>query len=208
MSGRRWVCPTCGNGVLAPARPRRDDVRRYCLRCSEKTGRLVERTCPAADRKRQAQTEKRAALTSRKRERARESERAHRTAGPYDLLAEARRFAKLPAVRLRHFPDIELRRSTSKEHSSGHCYYGWPARIVVTVGTNPHDAAATMLHEIVHAELGGEGHSTRFWDTVRRAAREAWPGATFKFLDAPNGWQTQRAIANGLQALYEKDPSS
>lgn len=29
---------------------RRDDVRRFCLPCSEVTGRLVERLCPAAER--------------------------------------------------------------------------------------------------------------------------------------------------------------
>jgi len=46
----RWVCPKCTAGTLAPSRPRRDDVRRYCLPCSSKTGRLVERESPARAR--------------------------------------------------------------------------------------------------------------------------------------------------------------
>lgn len=42
---RRWVCPLCDEGKLAPERARRDDTRTYCLACSERTGRLVRRTC-------------------------------------------------------------------------------------------------------------------------------------------------------------------
>lgn len=49
---RRWVCPLCRAGKLAPSRPRRDDVRRYCLPCSAKTGRLVEKVAPSAERER------------------------------------------------------------------------------------------------------------------------------------------------------------
>jgi hypothetical protein len=38
-----WTCPTCSSRKLAPRRARRNDVRTYCLACSEKTGRLVRR---------------------------------------------------------------------------------------------------------------------------------------------------------------------
>jgi hypothetical protein len=41
---RRWVCPNGCPGVHAPDKPRADDVRRYCLPCSEASGRLVRRT--------------------------------------------------------------------------------------------------------------------------------------------------------------------
>jgi len=62
---RRWVCPNdCGNNVMAPGRMRRDDVRRYCLPCSESTGRLVERLAPALERVREEK-----AAARRKRER-------------------------------------------------------------------------------------------------------------------------------------------
>lgn len=46
---RRWTCPTCGSGVLAPDAPRKDDARRYCLDCTARTGRLVQRACPALE---------------------------------------------------------------------------------------------------------------------------------------------------------------
>lgn len=49
---RRWICPRCGGGVNAPERPRKNDVRRYCLKCSEETGFLMERCVPALERKR------------------------------------------------------------------------------------------------------------------------------------------------------------
>jgi hypothetical protein len=52
MSQRRWTCPKCGKGALAPGKPRKDDVRRYCLPCSKKTGRLVTRECLSLERER------------------------------------------------------------------------------------------------------------------------------------------------------------
>jgi hypothetical protein len=63
----RWICPTCGNGRLAPTRPRRDDVRRYCLPCSEESGRLVERIAPALERQREKKSTKKKAARKRKR---------------------------------------------------------------------------------------------------------------------------------------------
>jgi|SRR5215469_354832 len=50
----RWTCPSCSFGVLAPSRPRRNDVRRYCLDCSKTSGRLVERVSPKLEAKREA----------------------------------------------------------------------------------------------------------------------------------------------------------
>jgi DNA-directed RNA polymerase subunit N (RpoN/RPB10) len=48
----RWKCERCGDGLLAPSKPRRDDVRRYCLPCSSETGKLVERFSPALEAQR------------------------------------------------------------------------------------------------------------------------------------------------------------
>lgn len=45
----RWACPTVNSGhpaVLGSSRPHREDIVRYCLACSEATGRLVLRTAP------------------------------------------------------------------------------------------------------------------------------------------------------------------
>jgi len=60
MANKRWACPEgCGANVLAPGRMRKDDTRRYCLPCSERTGKLVQRTCPALDNKRNKAKEQR-----------------------------------------------------------------------------------------------------------------------------------------------------
>lgn len=48
-----WRCPECGSGVRAPQQPRRNDTRRFCLDCSAQSPILVERICPANERRRE-----------------------------------------------------------------------------------------------------------------------------------------------------------
>jgi hypothetical protein len=184
--------------VNAPERPRADDVRRYCLACSERTGRLVRRVCPVLDRQREATAAKRAARSTRQRDRGREAEVAARSAGGLDLLAEARRLWRTPTLRAesaaqgRSFPTIEWRRSRNgKAHTSGHCYYtGKQARVVVTIGTDAGGAIETVIHELVHAALPyNVHHSARFWTTLMAVAREAYPNVDFGFHASPTrGW--------------------
>ena len=55
QGNKLWTCPQCDRrGVLAPGRMRKIDVRRYCLPCSEASGKLVERYCPSLERRREA----------------------------------------------------------------------------------------------------------------------------------------------------------
>lgn len=181
---KRWVCPRCDAGVLAPSRPRKDDVRRYCLDCSKKTGRLVERTCPALDKARATSTTARKARTAAKVARARESAKAKHSIGDLDLMAEARRFWALPTMkdarkthrpRVTKLPKITWRRSARKWHTSGYCRPSWQ-EIVVTLGKDPHDAQGVLLHELVHAVLPtSERHGSLFKSTMRSAYREAFP---------------------------------
>lgn len=70
----RWKCERCGDGLLAPSKPRRDDVRRYCLPCSSETGKLVERIAPALEQHRARRVE--IARQKKKVERQREKARA------------------------------------------------------------------------------------------------------------------------------------
>lgn len=203
-TGKRWVCPARGGGVLAPSAPRLDDVRRYCLDCSKKTGRLVKRTCPALDRQRTEKRQRAAERGQTKKQRDREREVAARSAAGVDLLVEAKRMWELPALKdlrgRREFPDITFRRARNgKAFSSGHCWYGRKARITVTIGTNERGAWKTLLHELVHAVLGSEGHSTRFWNVLMGACNEAWPEVDFRWHEIPVGrghyvgtWATAR----------------
>lgn len=59
-----------------------------------------------------------------------------------------------------------------KEHSTGRC---WSARrrIVFTIGTDPVDAIATVLHEFAHAAAPGDaGHGDKFKERLRDATIE------------------------------------
>jgi len=169
----------------------------------------MERTCPAADRQRADRKAARSTATTRQRERARAAELARRsTTGGVDLLEEAKRFARLPALSTlsaRRFPEIVIRHTARRERSSGHCWYGGADnghdRIVVTCGTDPYSPIATMLHEMTHSAYPRAGHSAAFWKMVRQAAREAWPTARFDFAHARDGWQVDRAVRNGLAEL-------
>ena len=75
---KRWKCDICDVGVLAPSRMRKSDVRKYCIPCSEETGHLVERVCPALEKKR-AQSKAKAAAKAR-------AERAKKAARPDERL--------------------------------------------------------------------------------------------------------------------------
>lgn len=78
-----WVCPECGSTKRAPSKPRANDVRRYCLPCSEATGYLVQRTCPVLDARREHKAEVKRARAAKKAARnkaQREAERAARVA--------------------------------------------------------------------------------------------------------------------------------
>lgn len=72
----RWKCERCGDGLLAPSKPRRDDVRRYCLPCSSETGKLVERIAPALEQHRARRVE--ISRQKKKVERQREKARAEK----------------------------------------------------------------------------------------------------------------------------------
>lgn len=65
----RWKCEQCDNGLLAPSRPRKNDVRRYCLPCSAKQGTLVERIAPALQNKSERKQIQRKQLVAKRRER-------------------------------------------------------------------------------------------------------------------------------------------
>ncbi len=76
----RWKCPNCGDGILAPQRPRLDDIRRYCLPCSSKSGKLVERIAPALEAQRTRRKEQRTSMKKKKRQsQRRRIERAENT---------------------------------------------------------------------------------------------------------------------------------
>ena len=79
---KRYVCPLCGTAVLSPSRMAKDDVRRFCLRCSERTGKLVARVSPVLERQRRRSKERTAKKAATKR---------HREAPKRKLAADVRK---------------------------------------------------------------------------------------------------------------------
>lgn len=182
----RWVCPRCEHGRLAPTRPRRDDVRRYCLPCSEATGRLVERMAPALERKREARSEALADRRKRKTQRERERQEAYFTVDGINLEREMRRLCRLKAFRKSNGkpmkpPKLIVKRM-SKQPSTryGWCKY-WERTICVIAypGITKYDALETLLHELVHNFEGrsdydvhpahGDFFKRRFRDAMKEA---------------------------------------
>lgn len=168
----RWKCQACNSGVLAPSRPRRDDVRRYCLPCSAKTGKLVERIAPTLEKQRaqtQAKTKRRQAT---KRAKAVDAKTSH---SGFDVEKEAARLWRIlqkqenkPHKRLPQIKIVQRKRGGS----SGYCEHG--GRFVsLQLGKNTVDAWETVAHELVHA-IGYMGHGHDFYKCLKQLTEARW----------------------------------
>lgn len=67
----RWECPNGCPAVLGSTRPPKDATARFCLSCSAKASRLVERSAPALERQRAAKATVRQTKAQQQRERER-----------------------------------------------------------------------------------------------------------------------------------------
>jgi hypothetical protein len=202
---KRWVCPSCASGKLAPGRPRKDDVRRYCLPCSEKTGRLVERTCPALE----AERTKRAERAKTKREKARKREQAKALAkDPYDIRGWFWRCQKLPAFATGHWlaqlrgggAGVNRWKRVTLDLMGG---YGggraWSNRILVRTGGGEAWQIAILVHEMAHVInrwRGGKGHD----DGWRSIYGEAIKDLTGEELS----WRTGHRYSDNGATLVEE----
>ena len=152
---------------------RKDDVRRYCLDCSEKTGRLVQRICPALEKKRAAKTDRRKVKAKTKRERAK------------------KRAKRWPAILRDHFEEMkklkcwkdDVKHATLKIRrgpGGGHCKYS--GEVVVSVSATPErvqknpaaaaNSLSTLMHELAHAATTGDGHGDAWRSRYSEAVRE------------------------------------
>ena len=188
----RWQCPSGQHpGELGPRRPRADALVRYCLPCSQQTGRLVPRVAPALERKREASAARSATKAKVKRQRTaadklaavqRETDRF--TVAGVDLRDEARRYARLPAFggprgRLAQRPP----RFTVRVHrgrTPNRLGTGWPDSWRIHMGLWPdmplEGARHTLIHELTHLHVGHKDsgwHGPLFRATLAQALREA-----------------------------------
>lgn len=175
----RWTCPNGKHpAVLAPTKPRRDDVRRYCLPCSEAKGRLVQRVAPTLEARRECAEEKRKLAAKVKTERTREEETAYYMVHGVDLRAElkklfASKIAKQYAHQMRrHFtvmPEIVVRtRSTPNVRRYGVAYTSRHQILINRIpGHDQHMVRETLAHELAHILTPGHGHD-HVWKSVFR----------------------------------------
>lgn len=153
---KRWKCPSCGNGVLAPEKPRMKDVRRYCLDCSAVTGFLVERTCPALDKKREAKAavRKEQAVVKRAKEKA-QLEASHMI-GDLNLREMLDRAIRLPCFEQKHRKrlwtiKLHIRRNKVLAGYAGRAFHGRNMiQVTENVWWNKDHALDTLLHELAH----------------------------------------------------------
>ena len=194
----RWKCPICECGVLASSRPRKDDVRRYCLTCSAETGRLVERVSPALERQREVKRETRQTAAKRKRAtQARKNapkralakvrtERQRTLSDGTPVMAEAKRIWKIlePYHHGRPMPKIVV--STRglmidhdgrvRQRASGYAGLSYGGAIMV----KSFAGWGTLAHELAHEvdsgnrRNGRRPHDEHFYKIVRFIFEKRW----------------------------------
>lgn len=181
---RRWRCPFCNDGKLAPGKARRDDVRTYCLSCSATSGRLVRRVCDARVAEAAKREEQRAEAAKRQAERnavqrrldrAVEAERMAAKRAPWtapdDRIAlVGRYFQQWSALKAWEcdLSDVQVhfRRGHAVRGGVGTSGCANGTDLHMTIGADLADALDTLLHEMAHSAtfrwLARTGHTERY----------------------------------------------
>lgn len=187
----RWECPTGEHpAVLGPTKPRRDNIVRYCLPCSQATGKLVERVAPVVERRRVEQAARTTAKRKAREARTKAKEDAYFTVAGVDLRVELKRMARLPAFRgrkgrlYRRTPSLVVTRRKYVPSRLG-AASPWENKIWISdyAGIDRADVLETLLHEMVHIHIGHDPsdrahwHGKEFRSKLREAFDEAFPEA-------------------------------
>ena len=165
---RRWVCPLCTSGPLGPSRMAADDVRRYCLKCSAETGRLVRRQAPALEKQRARKVQRaNAAKRNRRQRELREVDERHTVRG-VNLRVELRRLSGLPTVRAQCAGDRPLVAMTvswtQKTYVTGRAWKE-QTRLHLSLyrGVSLSEVYALLAHELAHVIAPpNTGHGERW----------------------------------------------
>lgn len=176
----RWECPNGCPGVLGPSRPRKDNIVRYCLDCSKREGKLVERIAPTLEKQRARAKEKSQLKASTKAARARARERekkyiqlsdARDRVVEIDPIAATQEIARRAGYKRAPYVPVTWRRGNHSYVTGRANEYG----ITMTIGK---DASLERfvniaLHEAAHAEAGGAaGHGQKWRETYAAGAKE------------------------------------
>ena len=208
----RWKCPICGDGRLAPSKPRKIDVKRYCLDCSEETGKLVERIAPSLEKKRAVSKEKQTAKTKARRtkravavKQARDLEKENKTRQAI-FEKEADKIWKLlqPFHNNRVLrPKIRIVTTRQPRGASGVYYWGMnEATVRITKDYESENYVRdwkVLAHELCHAAQTREvrqkegDHGRTFYKMLRHVAETRWKVTT-------DGWHTLNASTDTSQS--------
>ena len=175
----RWVCPVCDDGKLGLTRPRKDNIIRYCLPCSEESGKLVERVTPSLDKKRGTQADKAKAKrdAKAKREAKRQKKKTHLTLWDeggriveLDVEKTVRDFAEKACVG-RYFKLTWNRRSDNQNTGRAN-----ENHVHLSIGSRSLEAFCKVAaHELGHCKAGGyAGHSNKWRDAYEDICAKLW----------------------------------
>jgi len=188
----RWKCPNCNTGVIAPTKPRKNDVRRYCLPCSSKAGVLVERIAPALEKKREAKKETTKKKTAAKRATISKNNAPVKEQARIDALRvkminkEAERIWRLmkPYHNGRPLPMITIVRAQNRGRQYGHAYSN---SIQVNVDCDQTISRSkrvweVLAHELAHCAVPPKHtgnskrdvHSKEFYQCLREVWQQRW----------------------------------
>lgn len=178
----RWVCGRCNDARLAPTRPRKDDIRRFCLKCSEHTGRLVARTAPTLEKRREERKLKLRGRRMTLEERAKEREEARSTiktdAFTLNVRSEMEKMMKIDAFAALkgRVVTLHIRRCTRKPRRVGTAWFHRKhIQICDFPGITLHALREVLLHELAHVATPGDHHGIQ-WRTCFRLACEQYLG--------------------------------
>lgn len=177
----RWVCPECKVAVLAQMKPPKDSTVRYCLPCSSKSKKLVERTCPVLDkaRKKKANAAWIKRYDDKKRKKVKEREYQAWEEGGHPTNRQLKSWVlklwKLPSVKDkestwnyfggRHkVPDLVVVRRKSEPRTWGRA---WPRGRRITIyawdDMLKSEALEVLIHEVAHIVAGKDQNDSAHW---------------------------------------------
>jgi hypothetical protein len=147
-------------------------VRRYCLKCSAKTGKLVERVAPSLEKKREASKAKSTEKQKAKRAKVAQAKTSH---SGFDVEKEAQRLWKILQTQenkpTRPMPLIKIV-NRNRSVSSGACYHH-QHKVTLALGTETNNAWKTLAHELNHA-IGYRGHGHDFYRSLKQLTETRW----------------------------------
>jgi hypothetical protein len=214
---RRWVCPECEVGILAPQGMAALNPKRFCLDCSSEKGRrkMVERVCLATEtrkaKKKVSATKKKAKKKAKKRAK----ELGEFLFDGVHMKTELRRLARLVAFKGafkgKWLPDLRLedRGKFGDDTFSTFWWYGPSSKranllIVIkhNVNADAPSVKAAMLNALVHCYEWKHGRDDENLtvDRIGRIAKAGYKLDEHNIAGATSPGAARDLIAEGLRA--------